>query len=117
MSKCAFGVPIVEYLGHVISAQGVATDPKKIQAVQQWPIPRNLKQLRGFIGLAGYYRRFIKGFGAICRPLHDLLKKDGFLWIEDATRAFEELKSALVSAPVLAMPNYALTFMVETDAS
>ncbi|XP_047268018.1 uncharacterized mitochondrial protein AtMg00860-like [Capsicum annuum] len=110
MSKWTLGVPTIEYLGYVISAQCVATDPKKIQDVQQWLIPRNLKQLRGFIGLAGYYRRLIKGFGVVCRLLHDLLKKGGFLWTEDATRAFKELKSVLVSAHVLAMPDYALTF-------
>lgn len=77
MSKCAFGVERVEYLGHYISAAGVSTDPKKISAVQNWPISINLKQLRGFLGLAGYYMRFIKGFGTICRPLHDLLRRKG----------------------------------------
>lgn len=78
MSKCAFGVDKVEYLGHYISVEGVSIDPKKIGAVQQWPLPSKIKQLRGFLGLAGYYRRFIQDFGTICRPLHDLLKKEGF---------------------------------------
>ncbi|XP_047257482.1 uncharacterized protein LOC107849355 [Capsicum annuum] len=78
MSKCAFGVKQVEYLGHFINGESVDTDPKKITAIQHWPTSTNLKQLRGFFGLVGYYRRFIKGFGAICRPLHDLLNKDEF---------------------------------------
>ncbi|XP_060190819.1 uncharacterized mitochondrial protein AtMg00860-like [Lycium barbarum] len=117
MSKCAFGVPKVEYLGHFISKEGMAIDPRKIAAVEQWPILTNIKQLRGFLGLAGYYRRFIQGYGSICRPLHDLLKKEGYHYIEEATFAFNKLKQALISAPVLAMPNYTQAFLVETDAS
>ncbi|XP_044367478.1 uncharacterized protein [Triticum aestivum] len=79
-AKCTFGTPTVEYLGHVLSAQGVATDPDKISAIKQWPIPSTTTELRSFLDLAGYYRRFIKDCGLICRPLHDLLKKDAFLW-------------------------------------
>jgi hypothetical protein len=74
-SKCAFVVPQVEYLGYVIT-QGVATNPAKVEAINNWPIPKNVTQLRGFLGFAGYYRRFIQGYGLMCRPLHDLLKKD-----------------------------------------
>ncbi|KAF3679661.1 hypothetical protein T459_22535 [Capsicum annuum] len=92
MSKCAFGVPKVEYLGHFISAEGVSTDPKKIITVSNWPLSNNIKQLRGFLGLAGYYMSFINGFGSICRPLYDLLKKDNFGWNEECTAAFEKLK-------------------------
>ncbi|XP_070038889.1 uncharacterized protein [Nicotiana tomentosiformis] len=80
--------------GYFISAEGVSTDPKKNAAVQQWPVPRNIKQLRGFLGLAGYYMRFIQGFGSICKPLHELLKKDGFLWTEESTTVFLKLKQA-----------------------
>lgn len=72
----------MEYLGHFISAEGVSTDPRKITAVKEWPIPTNIKQLRFFLGLAGYHRRFIQGFGSICKPLHELLKKYGFLWTD-----------------------------------
>lgn len=82
MSKYAFGVNKVEYLGHYISAEGVLTDPKKISVVQQWPLPSNIKKLRGFLGLVEYYRSFIQGYGAICRPLHNLLKNKGFNWSE-----------------------------------
>ena len=75
-SRCCFASNTVEYLGHVISANGVVTDPSKIQVVQQWPSPTNIKQLRGFLGLTGYYRKFIKHYAMIIKPLTDLLRKD-----------------------------------------
>ncbi|XP_060170593.1 uncharacterized protein LOC132601530 [Lycium barbarum] len=113
----SFQMPKVEYLGLFISEEGDSTNPKKIAAVANWPMPSNIKQLRGFLGLVGYYRRFIQGYGSICRPLHDLLKKEGFKWCEEATAAFEKLKLALIYAPVLAIPDYSKPFIVETDAS
>ncbi|GJT36216.1 putative mitochondrial protein [Tanacetum coccineum] len=77
-SKYMFGTSTVEYLGHVISGMGVATDPSKIQVIQDWPVPTNIKQIRGFLGLTRYYRRFIKGYAVISQPLTSLLKKNAF---------------------------------------
>ena len=86
-------------------------DPGKISSIVNWPIPDSVKTLRGFLGLSGYYRRFIKHYGMITRPLTELLKKDGFQWNEQANAAFNTLKTALCAAPVLAMPNFSEAFV------
>jgi hypothetical protein len=93
-------------LGHIISAQGVATDPAKIEIVQNWPSPTTVTDLRAFLGMAGYYRRFIKGYGIICRPLFDALKKDAFLWTENQQAAFAKIKSIMSTPPVLALLDF-----------
>ncbi|WMV21001.1 hypothetical protein MTR67_014386, partial [Solanum verrucosum] len=102
---------------HFITQEGVSTDPLKIVSIRDWPTPTTLKQLRDFLGLAGYYRRFIQGFGVISRPLNDLLKKDKFQWNEEASMALAQLKDALTKAPALALPDQNKLFIVETDAS
>nr|GEX23665.1 reverse transcriptase [Tanacetum cinerariifolium] len=117
LTKCYFVVPHVEYLGHIISAQGVSTDPSKIEAMQKWPILSTLKQLRGFLGLTGYYRRFIKDYASISQPMVALTKKDAFKWNPSPELAYHKLKKAMVKALVLALPNFEQEFMVETDAS
>ena len=116
-SKCSFGAPSVAYLGHVIAEGGVAMDADKVAAVAAWPLPRSARALRGFLGLAGYYRKFIKDFGIIAAPLTRLLRRDAFLWDDEATTAFEALKRALTTGPVLQMPDFDATFVVDCDAS
>jgi hypothetical protein len=116
-SKCSFGTSAVAYLGHVISAAGVAMDPAKVQAIVDWPTPRSPRAVRGFLGLAGYYRKFVHNYGTIAAPLTGLLKKEAFMWDDAAATAFAALKAAVTSAPVLAMPDFAKLFIVECDAS
>lgn len=117
LSKCVFGQTSVEYLGHMVSKGEVRADPKKISAMKDWPKPKSLRQLRGFLGLTGYYRRFIRGYASLAAPLTDLLRKDSFTWTSESTKAFVALKEAMTSAPVLKLPNFEEEFVVETDAS
>jgi hypothetical protein len=116
-TKCSFGTSSVAYLGHVISAAGVAMDPSKVQAIRDWPAPRSPRAVRGFLGLAGYYRRFVHNYDTVAVLLTALLKKDGFSWDDAAAEAFAALKTAVTTAPVLAMPDFAKLFIVECDAS
>ena len=105
------------YLGHVISADGVSMDADKVAAVAAWPTPQSPRAVRGFLGLAGYYRKFIREFGVIASPLTRLLRRDAFAWDEEATAAFEALKGALTTGPVLQMPEFDRPFIVDCDAS
>ena len=102
MSKCKFAQEYFSYLGHVVSAAGVSIDPSKVQAIVDWPTPSSVKELRGFLGLTGYYHKFIHHFGILAKPLTDLLKKDQpFVWAQFPATAFQLLKEALCTAPVL----------------
>ncbi|GJX69685.1 transposon ty3-G gag-pol polyprotein [Tanacetum coccineum] len=116
-SKCCFGVTQVNYLGHVINSNGVSVEAAKVEAVLSWPVPTNAKGVRGFLGLAGYYRKFIKGFGSIVAPLHKLVGKGPFVWDETANKAFELLKIALTTTPTLGLPDWSKPFTIECDAS
>ena len=116
-SKCKLLQTEVEFLGHIVSKDGIATNPKKIQLVKDWPEPTNLKQLRGYLGLTGYYRRFIKDYSKVALPLTNLLKKNApFNWTQDCQDAFDDLKR-MMSPPVLTLPNKNDTFILDTDAS
>lgn len=117
LSKCSFAQTSVSFLGHIISATGVHTDPSKISAIIQWPTPTSCRQLRAFLGLTGYYRRFVKHYAAIAAPLTNLLSHAPFHWPPEAQVAFQNLKTAMTSLPVLALPNFQIPFVVETDAS
>ncbi|KAJ0938964.1 putative nucleotidyltransferase, Ribonuclease H [Helianthus annuus] len=117
LSKCCFGQSRVVFLGHVITSEGVQVDQEKILAVQSWPVPTTVREVRGFLGLTGYYRRFVRNYGLIARPLTALTKKDGFVWTNDALTAFNKLKQALISTPILRLPDFSKPFTVECDAS
>ena len=92
-------------------------DPEKIEAMKTWPQPKSVKELRGFLGLTGYYCQFIVGYRQKARPLTELLKKGGYNWGQEASDAFEGLKQAMMEAPILALPDFEQEFMVESDAS
>lgn len=117
-SKCHFVKSQVEYLGHIVSAEGVRPNPAKISAVKEFPVPKNVKDLRAFLGLCNYYRRFVKGFAQIASPLNKLTSKHAkFSWSPDCQTAFESLKQALTSAPILSYPDFRLPFHLFVDAS
>src|SRR6187399_413870 len=117
-SKCEFWLKEVRFLGHVISGDGISVDPAKVEAVTEWKAPTSVGEIRSFLGLAGYYRRFIENFSKIAKPMTELLKKDTkFNWTEECEASFQELKERLVSSPVLILPNIRKDFQVYCDAS
>ena len=117
-SKCEFWLKELIFLGHVVSTDGVTVIPEKVQAVLDWETPKSAKEIRSFLGLAGYYRRFIENFSKIAKPLTDLLKKGKkFEWSEKAEESFQVLKTKLTTAPVLVLPDTSKDFVVFCDAS
>ncbi|XP_052732478.1 uncharacterized protein LOC128196266 [Vigna angularis] len=117
-SKCEFWMKEVQFLGHVVSAGGISVDPAKVRAVLEWESPRSVTEVRSFMGLAGYYRRFIEGFSKIVAPLTQLTRNDQpFAWTDRCEASFQELKDKLTSAPVLVIPDTAKPFVVYCDAS
>ena len=127
-SKCFFFREEIEYLGHVVSGKGISTNPKKIEAVSKWPTPKTVYDVRSFLGFVGYYRRFIKNFSRITKPIREVItglenqskrsaKKTYIEWSDAAEVAFEHLKTMCVSTPILAYPDYQLPFTLHTDSS
>ena len=117
-SKCTFGVQEVDFLGHVVNPSGISVDPRKVAAVADWPTPNSATAVRSFLGLANYYRRFIRSFSGIAAPLTDLTRSHvPFSWTDKHQSAFDQLKQALISAPVLRGPDPLRPFVLHTDAS
>ncbi|KAL0541114.1 hypothetical protein IC582_021151 [Cucumis melo] len=117
-SKCEFWLRKVTFLGHVVSSEGVSVDPAKIEAVTNWPRPSTVSEIRSFLGLAGYYRRFVEDFSRIASPLTQLTRKGTpFVWSPACESSFQELKQKLVTAPVLTLPDGSRNFVIYSDAS
>jgi len=115
--KSEFFLKEIQYLGHIISEAGIQMDPAKLEVIKGWPIPRNLHELRSFIGMCAYYRRFIEKFSFIAGPLHNLTKKNvKFVWTHKENESFEKLKAKLTSQPVLILPDLSKPFEVQCDA-
>ncbi|XP_029150113.1 uncharacterized mitochondrial protein AtMg00860-like [Arachis hypogaea] len=118
LSKCEFWKEEVKFLGHVVSKAGIAIDPSKVEAVMEWERPTMVMEVRGFLGLAGYYRRFIEGFSWIALPMTKLKRKEvPFSWTLECEESFQTLKQRLTSAPVLILPERHEPFEVYCDAS
>ncbi len=121
-SKCQWFLCEVKYLGHIVSAKGISTDPEKVAVVAKWPMPAKAPDLRSFLGFTGYYRRFIKNYSHIAKPLHVLVAdveawRAEYVWTEACQEVFDALKTRCIEAPILAYPNFDKPFIVHTDAS
>ncbi|VDH92570.1 Hypothetical predicted protein [Mytilus galloprovincialis] len=119
-SKCVFAAKEVKYLGHIISKEGIKVDPEKTKAISTFPVPTRQKQVRSFLGMCNYYRRFVDSYSKIATPLNGLLKKErerSFKWNRECQVAFDNLKTGLLTPPVLAYPDMNKPFMLTCDAS
>jgi hypothetical protein len=116
-SKCEFGMTEVLYLGHIIGEKGVQVHQEKIQAILDWPTPKTLTELKGFLGICSYYRRFVKGFSQLCATLTDLTRKGAFKWSHEAHVTFDKMKKVMSTCPVLSLPDFSQPFILECDAS
>eukprot|EP00253_Pinus_taeda_P013617 PITA_13617 len=117
-SKCDFFKEEIQYLGHVISKEGIAVDPEKIKAIMDWPVPKDVADIRSFMGLAGYYRRFVEGFSKVAFPITSLQKKGkAFQWTPNCQQSFEQLKHLLTTTPILRIADPDKDYVVCTDAS
>ncbi|KAL0549575.1 hypothetical protein IC582_014060 [Cucumis melo] len=112
LEKCSFAKPRTGYLGHFISEEGIEVDPEKIRVIKEWPVPTNVREMRGFLGLTGYYRRFIKDYGTMAASLTLLLMTGGYKWNKEAEVAFEKLKMDMMTLPALTMPGFHLPFEI-----
>jgi len=117
-NKCCFVAKSITFLGHVVSEEGTKPDPGKIEAVLHFPQPNTVTNVRSFLGLIGYYRNYVRGYSKLAAPLFELTKKDvNFVWDMGYQHAFQELKAALVDAPVLTRPDFKRTFCLDVDWS
>ncbi|KAL0421115.1 UNVERIFIED_CONTAM: Transposon Tf2-11 polyprotein [Sesamum latifolium] len=118
VSKCSFAQETISFLGHIVERGRIRMDPKKVQAIEEWQPPSDVHDLCSFLGLANYYRRFVKSYSEIARPMTDLLKKtETWNWTPQCQESFDRLKRAMVTDPVLALPDMSKSFVMETDAS
>jgi hypothetical protein len=121
LSKCEFEKPELKFLGHIVGVNGIKPDPSKISVVEKWPLPQNVSDVRSFLGLATYFRKFVQGFSKLACPLHDLTKKEikwnAETWSAKCQASFDGLKTALTNAPTLAMPDFTKPFEIIADAS
>jgi hypothetical protein len=116
--KCVFATGTVEYLGHIYTPEGIRPDPKKIRAIEQYSVPKSVRDIQAFIGLAGYYGRHVRNFAELAKPLTNLTRKEvPFEWKEEHQEAFDELKQCLSTEPLLIYPDFSHPFIVACDAS